>query len=134
MELVVIACGGCGAAIRIRHPEFSRRRVCPRCRTALPRGDDSVRPQGSLLQSVESSQSIAEDVSGRQRGRNRRLLLEAEFLPRPNGIVISTLLLSIAAILGAWTSASRSATNLDRDVPPLPCLPAHGRRAASMRN
>jgi hypothetical protein len=35
MEPVVIACGGCGSAIRIRHPEKPGRRICPRCRSAL---------------------------------------------------------------------------------------------------
>jgi hypothetical protein len=35
MEPVVIACGGCGKAIRIRHPEVARRRVCPSCQTIL---------------------------------------------------------------------------------------------------
>ncbi len=40
MEPVVIACGGCGMAIRIRHPEIARRRVCPRCRTDLTRDQD----------------------------------------------------------------------------------------------
>ena len=42
MEPVVIACGGCGTAIRIRHPEIARRRVCPRCRTDLTRDQDPV--------------------------------------------------------------------------------------------
>src|SRR5208337_1697564 len=42
MEPVVIACGGCGAAIRIRHPEIARRRVCPRRRTDLTHYQDPV--------------------------------------------------------------------------------------------
>ncbi|MBV8129938.1 MAG: DUF1570 domain-containing protein [Planctomycetaceae bacterium] len=42
MEPVVIACGGCGTAIRIRHPEIARRRFCPRCRTDLTRDQDPV--------------------------------------------------------------------------------------------
>ena len=36
MEPVVIACGGCGVAIRIRHPEIACCRRCPRCGTVLP--------------------------------------------------------------------------------------------------
>src|SRR3954469_20925300 len=35
MEPVVIACGGCGTAVRIRHPEIVGRRVCPRCKSVL---------------------------------------------------------------------------------------------------
>src|SRR4051812_7120827 len=35
MEPVVIACGGCGTAVRIRHPEIAGRRVCPRCKAVL---------------------------------------------------------------------------------------------------
>jgi hypothetical protein len=35
MEPVVIACDGCGTAVRIRHPEIAGRRVCPRCKTVL---------------------------------------------------------------------------------------------------
>jgi hypothetical protein len=35
MEPVVIACGGCGTAVRIRHPEIAGRRVCPRCKAIL---------------------------------------------------------------------------------------------------
>ena len=46
MEPVVIACGGCGTAIRIRHPEIARRRVCPRCRTDLTRDQDRACRQG----------------------------------------------------------------------------------------
>ncbi len=35
MEPVVISCGGCGTAVRIRHPEIAGRRVCPRCKAVL---------------------------------------------------------------------------------------------------
>jgi DNA-directed RNA polymerase subunit RPC12/RpoP len=35
MEFVVIACGRCGAAVRIRQPNEARRHFCPRCGTEL---------------------------------------------------------------------------------------------------
>jgi Protein of unknown function (DUF1570) len=35
MEFVVISCGGCGAAVRICHPEQERRRFCPLCGAQL---------------------------------------------------------------------------------------------------
>ena len=35
MEPVVIACGGCGTAVRIRHPEIAGRWACPRCNALL---------------------------------------------------------------------------------------------------
>ena len=47
MEFVVISCGGCGAAVRIRQPQLERRRFCPRCGAELfvgpgPRVDRSL--------------------------------------------------------------------------------------------
>ena len=111
MEPVVIACGGCGAAIRIRHPEIARRRVCPRCRTVLMRDHVPVGCHGYPQQAISPPEAVADQTPGQQAGRNRRLLLEAEFLPRPTGILISALLLAISAMLGAWTSASRSAAS-----------------------
>ena len=86
MEPVVIACGGCGTAIRIRHPEIARRRVCPRCRTDLTRDQEPA-----------CRQSLA----------------------RLTGILIAALLLGTGVMLGALTSASRSATShLRGESPP----------------
>ena len=85
MEPVVIACGGCGTAIRIRHPEIARRRDCPRCRTDLTRDQDPV-----------CRQSLA----------------------RLTGILIAALLLGTGAMLGALTSASRSAASHVRGESP----------------
>ena len=86
MEPVVIACGGCGTAIRIRHPEIARHRVCPRCRTDLTRDQDPV-----------CRQSLA----------------------RLTGILIAALLLGTGVMLGALTSASRSAaSHLRGESPP----------------
>jgi hypothetical protein len=99
MEPVVIACGGCGTAIRIRHPEIARRRVCPRRRTDLTHYQDPV-----------CRQSLA----------------------RLTGILIAALLLGTGAMLGALTSASRSAASHVRgesppagsDTAPAPLAPA----------
>ncbi|MGO8899502.1 MAG: DUF1570 domain-containing protein [Isosphaeraceae bacterium] len=99
MEPVVIAYGGCGTAIRIRHPEIARRRICPRCRTDLTHYQDPV-----------CRQSLA----------------------RLTGILIAALLLGTGAMLGALTSASRSAASHVRgesppagpDTAPAPLAPA----------
>lgn len=119
MEPVVIACGGCGAAIRIRHPEIGRRRVCPRCHTVLTRDHDPLSCSGFPQQAISPPESIANQAPVQRSGRNRRLLLEAKLLPRPTGLLISALLLAITAMLGAWTSVSHSAASQVRGESPL---------------
>ena len=118
METVVIACGGCGTAIRIRHPEIARRRVCPRCHTLLMRVHDPRGCQPFARQAIPPPEATAQETPGQQSGRNRRLLLEGKYMPRPTGILIASLLLATGAMLGAWTSVSRPAASNARREPP----------------
>ena len=118
MEPVVIACGGCGAAIRIRHPEIARRRVCPRCRTDLTRDQDPVGRQSLPQQAISAPAATADSTPRLQSSRTRHVPREGRFMARPTGILIAALLLATGAMLGALTSASRSAASRVRGESP----------------
>src|SRR5208337_3586578 len=118
MEPVVIACGGCGAAIRIRHPEIARRRVCPRCHAHLTRDQDSVCRQSLPQQAISALEPTADQTERQQSSRTRHVPREGKWMARPAGILIAALLLATGAMLGALTSASRSATSRVRGESP----------------
>ena len=118
MEPVVIACGGCGAAIRIRHPEVARRRACPRCHAHLTRDQDSVCRQSLPQQAISALEPTANQTERQQSSRTRHVLREGKLMARPAGILIAALLLATGAMLGALTSASRSAASRVRGESP----------------
>jgi len=118
MEPVVIACGGCGAAIRIRHPEIARRRVCPRCRTHLTGGEEPCCRQSLPEQAISAPEATADATERQQTRRTRHVPREGKLLARPTRLLIAALLLATGAMLGAWTSASRSAASRIRGEPP----------------
>ncbi len=110
MEPLVIACGGCGAAIRIRHPEIARRRVCPRCHTVLTRDQtpgpiecQSGPPPADSPREGRSAQTAAEGI-----GSWRRRPFRGRILIRPGVLLIASLLLGAGAMLEAVAAVSQS--------------------------
>src|SRR5271157_3323241 len=118
MEPVVIACGGCGAAIRIRHSEIARRRVCPRCRTHLTRDQYPVCRQSLPQQATSAPEPTADQTERQQSSRTRHVPRAGKLMARPTGILIAALLLATGAMLSALTSASRSAPSRVRGESP----------------
>src|SRR4051794_5684022 len=91
MELVVIECGGCGAAIRVRHPEKPGRRICPRCRTVL------VMPEvGEPGLPVESREPAAKERSETEDGLSRR---HRRSVP---SLVMNTTVMATLAVWVGW--------------------------------
>src|SRR5208283_950350 len=119
MEPVVIACGGCGAAIRIRHPEVARRRACPRCHAHLTRDQDSVCRQSLPQQAISALEPTANQTERQQSSRTRHVPREGKLMARPTSILIAALLLAT----GAW-NGDQAAAQPHRAVPVLAKLVA----------
>jgi len=118
MEPVVIACGGCGAAILIRHPEIACRRVCLRCHAHLTRDQDSVCRQSLPQQAISALEPTADQTERQQSSRTRHVPREGKWMARPAGILLAALLLATGAMLGALTSPSRFAASRVRGESP----------------
>src|SRR5271157_667376 len=118
MEPVVIACGGCGAAIRFRHPEIARRRVCPRRHAHLTRDQYPVCRQSLPQQATSAPEPTADQTERQQSSRTRHVPRAGKLMARPAGILIAALLLATGAMLGALTSTSRSAASRVRGESP----------------
>lgn len=113
MEPVVIACGGCGVAIRIRHPEVTCRRACPRCGTALAIGP--VQDESSWCGEPEDSAwGAVPEPAGSSRLFRRLPSLELA-LPALAGVLISVLLM---AAWERWTgNANDRRVTVDAPAP-----------------
>ena len=119
MEPVVIACGGCGVAIRIRHPEVACRRSCPRCGTALSLCPVQTEDLGCGHPELAAPEEESEPASA----RHLRLRLNPLELVLPTVAVF----LTSALIMAAWdrwtgiagdrsSEAGRSATCASLDT------------------
>ncbi len=119
MEPVVIACGGCGAAIRIRHPEIARRRVCPRRHAHLTRDQYPVCRQSLPQQATSAPEPTADQTERQQSSRTRHVPREGKLMARLASILIAALLLGT----GAW-NGDQAAAQPQRAVPVLAKLVA----------
>ena len=145
MEPVVIACGGCGTAIRIRHPEIARRRVCPRCRTDLTRDQDPACRQGlarltgiliaALLLGTGAMLGVLTSAS-----RSAASHLRGESPPAGPDTAPAQLAPASALPPSPTLLAMRTTTHEGDDekiapaAPPLPCAPAAAEPQAQFRS
>ncbi len=105
MEPVVIACGGCGAAIRIRHPEVAGRRSCPKCGTALLLGPVLLQSLGCGEPAGATRGAVPEPASASHLTRRLRSL----------ELVLPTLaaVLTSALLVAAWERGGRESPPID---------------------